>query len=283
MKKKTPSRQPKMISGGISDLPLAGWREYDDIFTDSLWLLGDRDNSGKHNGFYHGNFIPQIPQQLMRRYTKAGGIVLDGFLGSGTTMIEAKRMGRNSIGIELLPNMATLARKAFKQEGALNGKVFGEVITGDSRSAQTRQKVKQALAKNGSTEVDLMILHPPYHDIIAFSDRAEDLCNAPNVDEFVHRFGDVIDNLTELLRPRHYLAVVIGDKYADSQWIPLGFQLMHETLRRSNALVLKSIVVKNMINNRAKRHRENLWRVRALTGGFYIFRHEYILLFQKKK
>ena len=74
----------RTISGGISDLPLDDWREYDDIFTDSLWVLGDRDNSGAHDGFYHGNFIPQIPHQLMRRYTKTGGVVLDGFLGSGT-------------------------------------------------------------------------------------------------------------------------------------------------------------------------------------------------------
>jgi len=36
------------------------------------------------------------------------------------------------------------------------------------------------------------------------------------------------------------------------------------------------------VNNRAKRNQENLWRYRALVGGFYVFRHEYILLFQKK-
>ena len=57
---------------------------------------------------------------------------------------------------------------------------------------------------------------------------------------------------------------------------------MEETLRRDKDLSLKSIVIKNMLNNRAKRNKENLWRYRALAGGFYVFRHEYILLFQKK-
>lgn len=272
----------RTISGGISDLPLDDWREYGDISTDSLWVLGDRDNSGKHDGFYHGNFIPQIPHQLMRRYTKAGGVVLDGFLGSGTTMIEAKRMGRNSIGVELLPEMGEIANKAFAAETAPNGNVFGEVIIGDSRAAQTRQSIDAALAKHKRSNVDLIILHPPYHDIVKFSDRPNDLCNAPSVDAFTGWFGDVIENLAGLLAHRHYLAVVIGDKYADSQWVPLAFRLMDETLNRPCGLALKSIIIKNMVNNRAKRNKEHLWRFRAFTGGFYIFRHEYILLFQKR-
>ena len=59
--------------------------------------------------------------------------------------------------------------------------------------------------------------------------------------------------------------------------------LMNETMKRDSRLALKSIVVKNMVNNRAKRNKENLWRYRALAGGFYVFRHEYVFLFQKQK
>ena len=45
----------------ISDINLLRWQEYDDIITDSLWILDRRDNSGAHLGWYWGNFIPQIP------------------------------------------------------------------------------------------------------------------------------------------------------------------------------------------------------------------------------
>ena len=52
-----------------NDLDLKNWKE-SDINTDSLWIINQRDKSGKHKNIYHGNFIPQIPNQLIRRYTK---------------------------------------------------------------------------------------------------------------------------------------------------------------------------------------------------------------------
>jgi hypothetical protein len=46
--------------------------------------------------------------------------------------------------------------------------------------------------------------------------------------------------------------------------------------------LLKSIIVKNFEETRGKRRQKELWRYRALAGGFYVFKHEYILLFQKR-
>jgi hypothetical protein len=46
--------------------------------------------------------------------------------------------------------------------------------------------------------------------------------------------------------------------------------------------VCKATIVKNITGNeKAKGKTANLWRYRALAGGFYIFEHEYIMLFQK--
>jgi len=265
----------------INDLNLKNWKEYGDILTDSLWMIGGRDKSGAHNNAYHGNFIPQIPNQFMQRFTRRGDVVLDPFLGSGTTLIESKKLGRHGIGIELLPEVARIAEQNIGQESIDPEKVASKVIVADNTSKRAREKVLNQLKAIDKDKLHMILLHPPYHDIIKFSDRREDLCNAETVEAFTSRFGDVIANFSDLLERNRYLAVVIGDKYTNSEWVPLGFYLMQETMKRDKGLKLKSILIKNMVNNRAKLNQENLWRYRALVGGFYIFKHEYILVFKK--
>ena len=262
-------------TSAINDINLHRWKEHEEILTDSLWVLPKRDTTGAHLGWYWGNFIPQIPRQLMLRYTKKGDWVLDTFLGSGTTLIECRRLGRNGIGIELNREVARKAQELIKQEDNPD-KARTEVIRGDSRKID----IAGALARFGARQAQLVIMHPPYHDIITFSDDDKDLSTAPSAIEFLKMFGEILDNATPALERGRYLALVIGDKYAKSEWVPLGFECMTEVLKRGYSL--KSIIVKNFEETRAKREQKHLWRYRALVGGFYIFKHEYVFLFKKK-
>jgi DNA modification methylase len=260
----------------INDINLHRWKEYDDILTDSLWLFDKRNTSGAHLGWYWGNFIPQIPHQMMLRYTKKDDWVLDTFLGSGTTLIESKRLGRNGIGIELNAEVANKAEKLIQME-ANKYDVISNVIIGDSRTID----LKPTLQKYNINKFQLLIMHPPYHDIIRFSkDDKNDLSNTETTEEFLEMFKAVVNNVTSYLEKGHYLVLVIGDKYSKGEWIPLGFYCMQEVL--NSGYLLKSIIVKNFEETRAKRNQQELWRYRALVGGFYVFKHEYIMLFKKK-
>lgn len=65
------------------------------------------------------------PQELVNRLIKAGcpegGIILDPFIGSGTTAICARKLNRNFVGIELNPDYVELANKRiFKEMGLFN-------------------------------------------------------------------------------------------------------------------------------------------------------------------
>jgi len=96
---------------------------------------------------------------------------------------------------------------------------------------------------------------------------------------FLKSFGKIIDNTYPLLQKGRYLAVVIGDKYSSGEWLPLGFYTMQEVMKRGYKL--KSTIVKNFDETKGKMKQKELWRYRALAGGFYIFKHEYIFIFQK--
>jgi DNA modification methylase len=260
----------------INDINLARWRDYNEIITDSLWIFEKRDTTGAHLGWYWGNFIPQIPRQLMLRYTKRGDWVLDPFVGSGTTLIECQRLGRNGIGIDINEEVIKKAQELIKKE-VNKYNVITKIICGDSQKIDLKKILKEFNIKF----IQLAILHPPYFDIIKFSNKEEDLSNAKSLNDFLNRFGKVLDNVLEVLEPKRFLSIVIGDKYSKGEWIPLGFYVMEEALKRN--LKLKSIVVKNFEETRAKRNQKELWRYRALVGGFYVFKHEYILIFQKKR
>lgn len=91
-------------------------------------------------------------------------------------------------------------------------------------------------------------------------------------------FGQVIDNTVPFLEKNRYCAVVIGDKYANSEIVPLGFHCMNLFIQKG--LKLKAILVKNFEETKGKANQKAIWRYRALASDFFIFKHEYIFVFK---
>jgi DNA modification methylase len=260
----------------VNDINLNRWKEYNDLKTDSLWIISKRDRSGSHSGSYWGNFIPQIPNQLLRRYTKKGEWVLDPFSGSGTTLIECRRLGRNVLGIDIAPAAINDAlEKLEEEENPFN--TAADLCIANS----IKFNYEEYLCSHGLNSFQFIILHPPYWDIIKFTDDDEDLSNSNTTRHFLDQISELSKKLYPYLEEERYLALVIGDKYSRGEWNPLGFYAMEEILK--NGYKLKSVIVKNFEETKGKMQQRELWRYRALAGGFYIFKHEYIFLFMKPK
>lgn len=266
-----------------TDIQPAAWRDIPAEEMRTLWQFSKRDTSGGHalGGKYHGNFVPQVPRRLLQRYTKEGDLVADPFCGSGTTLVECIRARRRSVGWDINPKAVKLSDEATEIEIQANPDSNMEYLphlsVGD---AGVIAHWRSRLEDMGADAFDFIILHPPYADIVKFSDYKRDLSNM-DLMEFEEKFGRVARTAVHHLRPGRFLALVIGDVYKNSQHVPLGFECM-ERLRKYD-MKLKSIIVKDMQGNErgSGGKNENLWRRRALQGGFSVFAHEYVFVMQR--
>lgn len=262
-----------------NDLDLKNWKELD-INTDSLWMITERDKSGKHKNVYHGNFIPQIPNQLIRRYTKENDTILEPFMGSGTTLFECEKLNRKYIGFDINPEMLDYVHESMRDGEYKDHYYISQCNSLDEK--QVDENIENANKKLNTQSVQFVLMHPPYMDIVKFTDDKNDLSQIDNINEFIEQFKIICENSLQHLDKDRYFAIVIGDVYKNSEVIPLGFYCM-DMIKKNFKVKLKGTIVKNIEGNRGKLGVGGIWRYRALNSDYYIFKHEYIFVFKKEK
>src|SRR5437660_4829561 len=69
--------------------------------TTTVWSFPARGAWATHDGTYRGNWSPYVPRNLLLRYTAPGDLVLDPFVGGGTSAVEAAVLGRRALAGDL--------------------------------------------------------------------------------------------------------------------------------------------------------------------------------------
>ncbi len=98
--------------------------------------------------------LPELARRIVAEYSPPGGLVVDPMCGIGTTLVEATRLGRDAVGVELEPRWAELARGNLAAPAAGRAR-RGEVRVGDARH------LPELLGDLAGT-VDLVATSPPY-------------------------------------------------------------------------------------------------------------------------
>ena len=233
--------------------------------TTTLWSFPERGSWATHRPDYRGNFAPQIPRNLMLNYSEEGDLVLDPMVGGGTTLIEARLLGRNAIGIDINSDAVILAADRIKFE-IPNGS-SQEAHTGDARD----------LGKIEDDSIDLIITHPPYLNIIKYSDgeNPSDLSSISRIPEFFDQLEIAAGEMFRVLKPNKFCAVLFGDTRKGQHYIPLSYMALQRFL--SVGFVLKEEIIKAQHNTT----RGPKWARSARNYKFYLIMHEHLFVFRK--
>lgn len=228
------------------------------------WSFPKRGDWATHDAKWRGNWSPYIPRNILLRYSKEGDLVLDQFAGGGTTLVEAKLLNRNIIGVDV--NDTALERCCektnFSVENA-NGKVY--IRKGDARHLD--------FIPDGS--IDLICTHPPYADIIRYSeDVAEDLSHL-NVKDFLKEMNTVAAESYRVLKKDKFCAVLMGDTRQKGHMIPMSFEVMR--IFENAGFKLKELIIKEQHNCRATGY----WKTNSVKYNFLLIAHEYLFIFHK--
>ncbi len=198
---------------------------------------------------------------MILRYSKPGDWILDQFSGSGTTLVEAKLLNRNAVGIDINPQSVSLSEANLNFKCETQSKVY--VRHGDA--------LDLSFIKN--EKIDFICTHPPYADIIKYSDDINGDISLLREKEFIKAMHKVSEESFRVLKKGKCCAVMIGDIRRNGNVVPLGFQLMQCFL--DAGFRTKEIIIKE------QHHCKSTKKWLDVERKFLMLAHEYIFVFYK--
>ncbi len=228
------------------------------------WSFPKRGNWATHDAKWRGNWSPYIPRNIILRYSQEGDLILDQFVGGGTTLVEAKLLNRDIIGVDI--NEVALQRSrektAFDIENA-KGKVY--IKKGDARN----------LDFIPDESIDLICTHPPYANIIKYSNDIESDLSQLKVKDFLKEMKKVAAESYRVLKKDKFCAVLMGDTRQKGNMIPMSFDVMR--IFENAGFKLKELIIKEQHNCKATGY----WKTNSVKYNFLLIAHEYLFVFKK--
>ena len=228
------------------------------------WSFPKRGNWATHDAKWRGNWSPYIPRNLILRYSCEGDLILDQFAGGGTTLVEAKLLNRDIIGVDVNDVAIERCKEKidFEHEGA-DGKV--QLYKGDARHLD--------FIKDES--IDFICTHPPYADIIRYSEDIEGDLSHFKVKDFLEEMKSVAAESYRVLKKNKFCAILMGDTRKKGNMIPMSFDVMR--IFEKSGFKLKELIIKEQHNCRATGY----WKTNSVRFNFLLIAHEYLFVFKK--
>jgi len=264
-------------------------------FTKS-WFVHRPEPRGDQKIRHPASFPESLVREFILFFTKRGEIVIDPFLGTGSSLVAAVDAGRSGVGFEIVGEYAEISKR--RVDDALNGKRGGdgparrkpcwaEVIQADSK------KLSETWKKKGFPPADYCITSPPYWNQLKrnsirqkervekgldteYSDNPEEIGNIENYSSFLNAMKLLFDEVYNVMKPNGYLTVITNNVFTEGRMYPLAFDTVSTLSREPYAWTPKD---------------ERVWcqdDKRLLPLGVYNAwvgnrHHQYCLIFRKEE
>lgn len=170
------------------------------LWTRSIWKFKDMESDAK-TGEHPAQFSAKVPERLIAMYSFQNETVLDPFVGSGTSCVVAKQMGRNSIGLDINPKFIEASAIRLQEQPSSNTQ--HQLIVGDARR----------MNEIPDNSIQLIVAHPPYWNCVKISSLTGDLSNCDNdsYGKFLDEMRSVTEECFRVLEDDRVCAFMIGD------------------------------------------------------------------------
>lgn len=182
-------------------------------------------------------------------------------MGSGTTLVEAKLLNRNAVGVDINPQSLSISETNLNFHCETNSKIFTRC--GDAADLHFIRE----------DSFDFICTHPPYANIIKYSSEIKEDISLLDIEEFLQQIQKVAEESFRVLKNGKMCAVMMGDIRVRGKVVPLGFRVMECFLEAG--FQNKEIIIKEQHNC----HSTGYWEKRK--NEFLLLAHEYIFVFQK--
>lgn len=250
----------------------------------SISIWSDIEKTPAERRLNHPAMFPSaLVERLIECFTRADErVILDPFVGSGSTLVAAKRAGKIGIGFEIYPEFIELARRRLREEVMLPGLGAGaeedcQIIHADAR------RLGEFLQPDS---VDLCVTSPPYWDILSQKRTADgketrdygaaehDIARIPDYWAFINALCDIFAEVFRVLRPGKYCIVNVMDIRKKDVFYPFHSDLARHMERIG--FVYDDLIIWD------RRKEYNNMRPLGYPSVFRINRaHEFLLIFQR--
>ena len=221
-----------------------------------VWQFTYEKRDIRKKDLHPATFPISLAKKVVELFTHEGELVLDPFVGSGTTLVAAQDLNRNAVGFDLQESYINLCSKRLSQKTLFN---------------KTKQLSIQDDALNiplylNPNSVSLIWTSPPYANLLnrkrknksrrdrkndqylkveQYSQNPRDL-GTMSLDDYTKAMGDIYEALLPLLKPKAHCVINVPDMWWENQRITIHVSLIQEL--RSRGYELRNTIIWDRTN-----------------------------------